>query len=846
MDVRGPGGGKSRLEVHRMVHDLIRKRGSVDAASVLNEILVAELRSRPPRRRKVSRRTLIHLFRATTVPVQIIGDIQISSEISLPKPQTEYKPPSTIPPLLALLHTLQNQRHPRPKEIYKALIRQCVAQDLFDVAAGVYVGMVEEWITEGRIAEGANAQHFYDGGGPPREGREELELEMEMLKTWWKGIRSWALPGEVLSPHDRLDLWHPRKLALSEKLRRFPLPNPTSPPTLVPFPDEGVLRLVIKDLDLNLKPDQSNLRRFQASMRACATLSNTILSRTLPGFSRQTLVETLGQTPFHPPVFPEGFDPQAIRPNRQWAYTAYTQIHLALQSLLFQPSGDPKQLAYLRRLSEAEITGECLPSKPPSFLSYMTGPMSFKASLALIRYGFRKLRSFSSVYSPLAYVAQRFGYPIRIRLLNTVLRGAIAHSKFPEASKVLNNLFRSPLALTNRNAENTLSTIQRVVAALKENPHGRHELPDVESCIALIDFLRATEQYDVLRTLTYALLPDSRGRDRKSGPGSQSLMLERITSISSIKKEWNSWTHPNDKDALSIFSALLRGLADAGDVVLAQKVFHTAMRFSIGRIRKAESTDQEAEYRHPRLSIQSFTAMLDVWKNERRRASTISSSNRSRSLPPISQLRGWSVPEYCGSLSREDAATAMILHTYDTARQSWLAFLNESKADRLQDQTIQRSILPDAYFFNTMLAACEHIWGDNIFLRPQDVTDSNGRMVLEPLGHRQWARLETLVKDMRQFNIPVPEMVELRLSLPSTDREGAVSLRDHPGVAKRYRSLTNRLSARKQREQELADQGLREGMGRTYNRGDAADLWEWQVDVGRGNPTVMWRSAKQA
>jgi pentatricopeptide repeat protein len=49
--------------------------------------------------------------------------------------------------------------------MYEILIRQCVREGRPDVAAKIFVGLVEEWVTEGRIAEGADVEDFCEGIG---------------------------------------------------------------------------------------------------------------------------------------------------------------------------------------------------------------------------------------------------------------------------------------------------------------------------------------------------------------------------------------------------------------------------------------------------------------------------------------------------------------------------------------------------------------------------------------------------------------------------------------------------------------------------------------------------------
>ena len=232
--------------------------------------------------------------------------------------------------------------------MYEILIRQCVGEGRPDVAAKIFVGLVEEWVTEGRVAEGADIEDFCEGGGPSE--KLEIQLVSDQMAAWWKGVRTWAWPGEVLSPHGRLDLWHPKNLSLGEKMKGFPMPVPTSPPTMVPAPDNRLLLDIIDSLRLD--PAKSTPMEHTTSMRALAYLANTVLSRTLPISSLRSLFHAMSATVHRPPVYPEGVDPEKIIQSDRWAYESFTQIHLALQSLLIGSTHVGK-LNQIRSISDA-------------------------------------------------------------------------------------------------------------------------------------------------------------------------------------------------------------------------------------------------------------------------------------------------------------------------------------------------------------------------------------------------------------------------------------------------------------------------------------------------------------
>lgn len=228
---------------------------------------------------------------------------------------------SSLKLALKLQGRLSSLQHPRSATMYDSLLRHCVSRGHIHQAAIVYVRMVEEWILEGRQ--------------PTPASTAPSDVSSTEVDAWFEGVRSWKMPGEVLSPLDRLELWHPGELVLKERMRNFPIPAQSSPPTRVPAPDQHFLSVILGTICLD--PSQSK-PLFKSSARALATLANTVLSRTLPIYALKDVIRPFRDLPHDPPVFLAStrgiktHDPASASP-----YTAYTQVHHALMSLLLSP-----------------------------------------------------------------------------------------------------------------------------------------------------------------------------------------------------------------------------------------------------------------------------------------------------------------------------------------------------------------------------------------------------------------------------------------------------------------------------------------------------------------------------
>ncbi len=345
----------------------------------------------------------------------------------LQRPNQSYRRvPEGLRMALVLLDALQSVRHPRTPRAYSLIVEACLFCQRPNLAAEVYVGLVEEWIMEGRLAEGGTIEEHREGGGPaalddsaarlrmlpnPLEmlGNHQMHLAAQhntallsrassaaRINGWFQGVRTWKFPGERLSPGEALDLWHPKKLAIHEKMLGFPLPIPTSPPSLVPEPQADLLDAIVNSFDVrSFHQDKQHYARYA---RALAILANTVLSRTLPITALPALIRAFDRLPASPPVYktaqPQAKD--ALRP----ATTAYAHVRRALFSLVLSP---PSRVS-LQILSGAK---------------YKLPPLAVESVHILLHHAVRSFRN-AEVLTPLLGSLKR----ITTSTINAILRAA--------------------------------------------------------------------------------------------------------------------------------------------------------------------------------------------------------------------------------------------------------------------------------------------------------------------------------------------------------------------------------------------------------------------------------------
>lgn len=325
---------------------------------------------------------------------------------------------------LALLSQLQTMRRPRTQEMYRTILRHCVHVGKPDMAAAVFAGLVEEWILEGRVAEvGAETTLFGEGGVPlqpvPSEAQQTEEAKDAALEQaartrrmkriidgWFEGVRTWRLPGEGMAPLDKLKLWHPKTLKLQEKMKNFPLPSPTSPPSLVPPPNAEMLDIIISSLTYRPAILYGNARGskqrssqdpvttvqnrpYRRSARALAILGNTILSRTLPVTALKSLFQAMRKMSIEVPVYPTSVKWQKIPQASRSEFSAGTHIHAALMSLLWSPPS--------------------LNFPHGRWASYRLPPLTLASTRVLLHYAIKALPSGATIINFFRHIKSAFG-----------------------------------------------------------------------------------------------------------------------------------------------------------------------------------------------------------------------------------------------------------------------------------------------------------------------------------------------------------------------------------------------------------------------------------------------------
>lgn len=722
----------SRLELHTVIHHLLRSRQPILAAAVISHTATVGVASRPRRRRVFASKTLELLFHEIKQAPFARESRSRSKWKRLVEMKTNFtsnqqqQPVSTnshtltfeSQTLLDLLDSLQNIRQRRPNVMYEILVRQCVREGRPDVAAKIFVGLVEEWVTEGRVAEGADIEDFCEGGGPSE--RLEMQLVSDQMSAWWKGVRTWSWPGEVLSPHGRLDLWHPKNLSLGEKMKGFPMPVPTSPPTMVPAPDNQLLVDIIGSLRLD--PAKSTAMEHTTSMRALAYLANTVLSRTLPISSLRDLFHAMSATVHRPPVYPEGIDPEKIAQSDRWAYESFTQIHLALQSLLSSPPMSASSIKYAQSVERAQAGNPGVPPHPPPAESgYMLPPLTWTSCIVLLRYGMSRLKMPNIAGSLVAYMKQVFGSGHTSPAAhNIMLESATRMRDDSMAQMVSRPLFGEVISeqlsrkddiveIATSSSEPAHSTGEHLALG---HPDSRLQpIADVRSLTSLVTHLNATSQHLLLEHLVYKLIPylsfDSRTHTR----------LHTKT--------------PLEPEALplSLYPVLLSGLRKAGRTGLAQRVFSLA---KLAEDQSVESTKTRhgptPDAGFPRLSVDAYTHMIEIYANEVR-----------ATRPGKAWVKGWRHKEGDGVHRRDIAAANMAWRTYNDARNRWRNASNE--IDRFR-------CAPNLEFFLAVTRACGQRWGLN-------QTGS--------LDRRLIGELQSVAKDMADFGLPVLTAVSKKL-----------------------------------------------------------------------------------
>lgn len=661
--------------------------------------------------------------------------------------------------LLPLLSHLQRMRVRRSERVYQAVIDRLCALGMYDTAAKVYVELVEEWVMEGRIAEGADPDEFYEGGGPPREGRAELELRSSMYKTWWKGIRTWVLPGEVLSPHDRLDLWHPRKQRIPERLRRFPMPMPTSPPTIAPMPTVRHLMTILDSVEID--PDTAKPEAFERSMQACAILASTILSRTIPYLPARLLREVLGRTHWHPPVFPDNLKIDK-RGKDSWAYTAHTHIHLAIRSVLLSPPSGPRMFRYMIAFDKAKTEGTPLPQLPENY-RYRTAPLNLASCIYLIHYGLRRMRNVHAIRNIMSYVRHSYAAKSLTGLYNVALRDLTQLRSFFWARQADDVMFghtqlaldAPPLSPVRPGMRFTGARVPVKPEELEpwENstaaqwsiqaPATGEIQADIGSYEALFRHLVVTNQSDRFIDAVYKLVPFLQYPLDKT--------TEEYRQTGLLPDNPNSRLRPNHLTP-GMYDVILEGLVHFRAIDLGRRIYKLAIQAEISWHKDFPAIGS-VPFSH-RLSAHLFRSMIILWRMEAQSDQRLQTPYRT----------AWIAPQGMENKTPREAAQAMVFYVYHQARKRWRNYTYDEDLKIFLKNRAGPSA-PTATLFNEIIFARAELWG----LR-QDKSWANGLTTVA--RGVEWPRkiapepvkeMRMIVGDMREYGFDIPLALRIRL-----------------------------------------------------------------------------------
>ncbi|KAJ9092034.1 hypothetical protein QFC21_007014 [Naganishia friedmannii] len=725
--------GEQVMSGEQDVVEPIFQRASASATDQLSEMVPKADRARESPAVRNARKLIDNLHRQGTTrrphvsvhELEIIFAALMEESLALPQPSLQElassgtatiaaeASDSALQAALSVLDCLQHFRSQRSSTIYDLLIRQCMLHGYPDKAAMVYVGLIEEWILEGRLAEGGDLEEFAEGGLPAdqivanmnavREQRKEGLSEVDQLSTtidtpsaaetlgtreskrraasiasrmngWFEGIRSWRLPGEVIAPLDRIRLWHPKKLALKEKMKNFPMPMPMSPPRTIPTPTLNLLTVILDGLNFERELVQQELWgkreyvakrpiEFERCSRALAYLANTILSRTLPITALARLMKAFRSLPSSPPVYPENLKDDGMTTLDKEVYSAHIQCQQALYSLIMAPPA-----LRWRQASRGSL--------------YRLQPMDIIAANSLLAWGLQVLHKPFFIDKLFSYFKESFGLSqLTEATRNVLLRfGRRARDRQNREKRLSetdipgkDRLNAPPNVSTEQwkvyfqrhlvqpATEGESATVQMLAAAEAVDPFIYESAPyirnqaDLHRMTAYIQHLTKTTQWEKLSKFIYTLVPylDTVAYPELAADSTSPAIMQELKRRQSLAR-----------DALllppRIYVLILGALQQAGKTGLAERVFHIAHRSSQLSIQAATrsasrspssspggSTVQSGSRNPPWfLPEHAYTSMIVMYNDEQRKGNTDharAGQTMDSSSPPRQKrvIKGW-------------------------------------------------------------------------------------------------------------------------------------------------------------------------------------------------------------
>lgn len=528
---------------------------------------------------------------------------------------------------LALLSQLQTMRRPRTQEMYRTILRHCVHVGKPDMAAAVFAGLVEEWILEGRVAEvGVDTTLFGEGGVPavPQQsagtGGSETDATAadlqvaaveqaartrrmkQIIDGWFEGVRTWRLPGEGMAPLDKLKLWHPKTLKLQEKMKNFPFPSPTSPPSLVPPPNAEMLDIIISSLTYHPAVSwgsarggrsqdpvlASQNRPYRRSARALAILGNTILSRTLPVTALKSLFQAMRKMSIEVPVYPTTIKWQRIPIANRSEFSAGTHIHAALMSLLWSPPS--------------------LNFPHGRWASYRLPPLTLTSTRVLLHYAVKALPSGATIVNFFRHIKSAFGIGMLSKeKLGPPVNEQAGHWKgFFRVNKI-----DEQLQVMERNA----GSVEIPEPPLKDE--------DVIFKLRLIQDGNKAE----IESIVYKAFPFLDVHNYRTLPIDADYAIlhreqHRRTRLAGMAKRRSPW----------IFVACLNALQRTKSTPLAERLYLLALRAEQDSARPFRGVRKESDHTDTWfLPIEGHTAMLQLYSLEQRDGLSSNSARQSSS-----------------------------------------------------------------------------------------------------------------------------------------------------------------------------------------------------------------------
>lgn len=564
---------------------------------------------------------------------------------------------------LQVLDALQHFRLQRSQTIYELLLRQCMLHGHPEKAAMIYVGLIEEWILEGRLAEGGDLQEFAEGGLPAdeiianmtaaREHRiakragegtrgEKGESTIKFTRAqrrpsiasrmnqWFEGIRSWRLPGETIAPLDRIMLWHPKKLALKDKMKNFPMPMPMSPPRMVPTPSVELLHVILRGLEFKTTsvetPGRMNKsvavdpEQFQRCARALAVLANPVLSRTLPITALGKLLKAFRTLPDQPAVFPEKMVQNGFKDLDQEVYTAYTHCQQALYSLIMAP---PSRMWSGTKGSP-----------------YRLQPMDMDSANSILAYALRVLKTQTHIDKLFSYISNSFGLKRFTTATNNILLTFGRSRQTPAAQAIAEPrvaVKSTPVSLAKWKAYFQQSligpaeveeTAQALAVAESMDPFTYDSPPyirnadDLYRFTAYVQHLAKTSQRDKLARLINTLIPflDTQSYSTLPEQATTQEMKQELQGRAALARQ-----------AMSLppimYVVLLSVLQQTGKIGLAERIWNIAQQGSETSVRLARRSSEKATGPVPRsrlppwyLPEHAYTIMMNMYEAERHKS----------------------------------------------------------------------------------------------------------------------------------------------------------------------------------------------------------------------------------